>query len=88
MLDFDAFEERSAIMEFEAGMTRFDAETAAAREQGFQRHEVINANRKRHSPAARDHRAAPARKPADDLPGVQPAPQEEARPVPERNLSA
>ena len=39
--DLDAWEERSAIMEFEGGLSRFDAETQAARAQGVERHAAI-----------------------------------------------
>jgi hypothetical protein len=33
--DIDAFEERAAILEYEAGMTRRQAEDLAAQAQGF-----------------------------------------------------
>ena len=33
--DLDAFEERAAIIEYDAGLQRHDAETLAAQEQGF-----------------------------------------------------
>lgn len=33
--DIDAFEERAAIMEYEGGMTRKEAEYLAAQAQGF-----------------------------------------------------
>ncbi len=33
--DIDAFEERAAIMEYEGGLTRREAEDRAARAQGF-----------------------------------------------------
>lgn len=33
--DIDAFEERAAILEFEAGLTRREAEDRAAQAQGF-----------------------------------------------------
>lgn len=33
--DIDAFEERAAILEYEAGMTRKQAEDEAAKAQGF-----------------------------------------------------
>lgn len=39
--DLDAWAERSAIMEFDGGMTRFAAETAAARLQGLERWQAI-----------------------------------------------
>ncbi|SMO69659.1 hypothetical protein [Paracoccus laeviglucosivorans] len=41
MLDIDQFEERAAICEFDGGMSRFAAETAAAREQGLARWEAL-----------------------------------------------
>ena len=34
--DIDAFEERAAIVEYDGGLTRQEAETIAARSQGFQ----------------------------------------------------
>lgn len=82
-LDLDAFEERAAIMEFDGGMSRFNAETMAAKRQGLQRREVMDAIGKRNSAQARDHREAMERHGAGDLPGVQPASEEQARPVPE-----
>jgi len=33
--DIDAFEERAAIVQFEGGLSRSEAETLAARAQGF-----------------------------------------------------
>lgn len=85
-LDLDAWAERSAVMEFDAGLTRFEAETAAARAQGYQRHEVIDAIRKRNSQQARDQREAPARNAAHDLSGMQPGSKEENRPMPQRDV--
>lgn len=40
-VDLDAWHERAAIMEFDAGMSRFAAETAAAKAQGKTRWEVL-----------------------------------------------
>ena len=40
--DREAFEERAAIMEFDAGMSRFAAETEAAKAQGKTRWEVLD----------------------------------------------
>ena len=37
--DIDAFEERSAIAEFDGGMTRVEAEDLAAQIQGFRNRE-------------------------------------------------
>lgn len=61
-MDIEAFEERAAIQQFDGGLSRFQAETEAARAQGYQRHEVINEIRKRDSGKARDSDPAPARK--------------------------
>lgn len=48
MIDLDKYEERAAIMQFDGGLTQFAAETAAAKEQGHTRYEVIHhAKRKR-----------------------------------------
>lgn len=86
MIDIEAFEERAAIMEFDGGLSRFRAETLAAAAQGKRRDEVMNEIRRRDSERARHRAGALARQQrADDLPGVQPAPQEEARPVSERH---
>ena len=63
-------------MEFDAGMSRFEAETAAAKEQGLERWEAIGEIGKRLVGEARDKRAAPQRDATDDVPGVQPAPKE------------
>lgn len=41
MIDVDAFEERAAIAEYDGGMSRFEAETMAAKEQGAQRWEAM-----------------------------------------------
>jgi hypothetical protein len=87
MFDFDQFEERSAIMEFDGGMTRFEAETVAAKAQGLQRWEALrHADSKRNPAPERDHRPAPAGQPANDLPGVQRGPEEQTRPVSERRV--
>ena len=39
--DVDAWAERSAIMQYDGGMTRFTAETAAAKAQGLARWQAI-----------------------------------------------
>ena len=91
--DVDAWAERSAIMQFDGGMTRFAAETAAAKAQGLARwqaiKEVENAERggitggHGHSPDAVDRGRN-----ADDLPRVQRQPEEENGPMPERQPEA
>ena len=91
--DVDQFEERAAIAEFDGGATRFAAETMAAQEQGLARWQAVkfakearDAQRDGHSagggyssaPVAREQRPV-------DLPGMQPASEEENRPMPERD---
>ncbi len=76
--DLDAFEERAAIIEYDGGLTRFRAETLAAQAQGVARHDAI---RIRNSQAARDLGSQAKRDGSNDLPGVQPAPEEKARRV-------
>jgi type VI protein secretion system component VasF len=83
MFDLDAFEERAAIMEFDGGLSRFRAETAAAQAQGVSRHEAI---RIRNSQQTRDQRQAAERDAADAMPRVQPRQAKEIRPVPVREL--
>ena len=96
LFDLDQFEERSAICEFDGGMTRFDAETLAAREQGLARWQAVkfaeearDAHRVGLDEGNGHHADAVARQPhADDMPGVQPAEDEENRPLPERDAQA
>jgi len=83
--DLDAFEERAAIIEYDGGLTRFRAETLAAQAQGVARHDAI---RIRNSQTARDIGSQAARKPAGDMPRVQPAPAQEKRSVSERDVQA
>lgn len=92
MFDREAFEERAAIAEFDGGLSRFEAETLAARAQGLTRwqamREVENAERVENPAAARDQRQVRAGDAANHLPGMQPAPEEESGPVPVGDLSA
>lgn len=39
--DIDAFEERAAIIEFDGGLSRFEAETLAAQAQGVSRWQAL-----------------------------------------------
>jgi len=59
MIDFDAMDERAAIMQYDAGMTQFEAETAAAAEHGLTRWQMMkglsDANSKRNTAKASDH---------------------------------
>jgi hypothetical protein len=83
-LDREAFEERAAIMEYDAGMTRFQAETRAAKAQGMTRWEAIGNVAGRLVERARDQRALAWQSRQDHVPGMQPHATQEARPVPER----
>lgn len=85
-MDLDAWEERAAIMEFDGGLSRFEAETRAAQSQGKQRFEVVNEISKRNSAGQRHHGSSPARHPAGNLPRVQSPAAQEVRSVPERNV--
>ena len=85
----DQFTERAAIREFDGGQTRFDAETAAAQEQGVARWQALQLVKEHHDAngrgpagAARHHAdALGGQRDADPLPRVQRQPQEEARPL-------
>lgn len=87
-LDIDRYENTAAWLEYCDGMTRFQAETEAARRQGYQRWEAQNEIRKRNSEGPRDRGQEADRHAANDLPGMQPNPQEEARPVSGRDVHA
>jgi hypothetical protein len=41
MMDIDAFQERAAIVEYDGGLSRFEAETLAAKEQRLERWEAL-----------------------------------------------
>ena len=94
-LDVDQFAERAAICEFDGGMSRFDAETAAAQEQGLARWQAVkfskearDAQRDGHSEGG-GHSAAPVareQRPVG-LPGMQPASEEKNGSVPERDAN-
>ena len=92
MIDVDLFQERAAILEYEAGLSRYQAETEAARAQGVARWQamkaVADANIGGNPASGRDHGAAVARDGANDLPRVQSAQAEQVGPVPERDVHA
>lgn len=92
MLDLDAFAERAAIMEFDGGLSRFEAETEAARAQGVTRWQALealkHANGIGHSGTGGDFGSAAIRNGSDNLPRVQCHPQEQDRPMPERVVPA
>ena len=86
----DQFTERAAIREYDGGQTRFDAETAAAQEQGVARwqalqlvkeHEDANGRGPAGAVGHQAH-AMGGQRDADDLSRVQRQSQEEARPLP------
>lgn len=92
MLDLDAFAERAAIMEFDGGLSRFQAETEAARAQGVTRWQALealkHANGIGHSGKGGNIGSAAIRHGSDDLPRVQRHAQEQDRPMPERVVPA
>lgn len=86
-MNLDGFIERSAIKEFDGGMSRFQAETEAAAEQGFKRFEVLNEIRNGNSQPARNISAPIDRDAKNDLPGMQRGAKEQDRPMPFSNVS-
>jgi len=93
MVDLDQFENTAAWLEFCDGMSRFEAETEAARRQGVTRWQVMEAKRDAerdgHSERGGDHRSPMAGQQCqNDMPRVQRAPKEENRPMLERNSQA
>lgn len=88
--DVERFVERAAIMEFCGGMTRFQAEAAAAKLQGVPRwkaiSEVNDANSKRDPAQARDHRSAAGRDSSNNVSAVQRRTEEKDRPMPKRDV--
>lgn len=90
--DIEAFEERSSIIEYDGGLSRFEAETLAAKAQGLTRWQAMeaarNAKRIGNPAKARDQREAAQRHRPHHMPAVQPAPAEQNGPVFERELQA
>lgn len=87
-MDLDAFDERAAIMEFDGGLSRFDAETQAAKAQGKTRWEAINAIKLRNLAAGRDHGSQAVGNAAGNLPGVQRNATKQNGSMPERDVQA
>ena len=89
IFDIDAWVERSAIMEYDGGMSRFQAETLAARAQGLTRWQALeavkHAKRIGHSAPARDHAAPHVGNGADNLPAMQPASAQQDGSLPKRD---
>ena len=73
MIDLDAYEQTAAWLEYCDGMSRFEAETEAARRQGLKRHEVKNANGIGDTTASGHQRQADERQSTNNMPRVQPA---------------
>lgn len=88
MIDLDAWEEQAAILEFDWGMTRFAAETEAARRQGFKRWEAMDALRERDLERARDHGPEMVRDHANNVPPMLGGSEEQEGPLSERDVSA
>lgn len=77
-MELDFWNERAAIMQFDAGMSRFRAETKAAQAMGRQRWEFVDAERKRDFASGGDHRQAVAgQQRKDNVPAMQRAPEKE-----------
>lgn len=89
----DLWTERAAIMEFDGGMNRFEAETRAAECYGVTRKEMLKeaANADRHGlTGGHGHSASPldGKRDADGLSRMQPTPEKENGPMPERQSEA
>jgi hypothetical protein len=76
LIDIEVFEERSAIIEYCGGVSRFQAETLAAEAQGLKRWEVMNEIKRRNTAKARDHRETAERNDAGSLSQLQPTQKE------------
>lgn len=92
MFDRDAFEERAAIMEFDGGMSRFEAETQAAKAQGLTRWQALekirNADSKRNPAFGGDSGSAHVGNRADNVSRMQRATAQQVRPMPVGVVSA
>lgn len=92
MIDVDLFIERAAIMEFEGGLSRYQAETEAAKAQGVPRWQALkavhDANIGGNPRVGGDRGQAHVRDGSVDLSRVQPTQAEQDGPVPERDVHA
>ena len=90
MIDVDLFLERSAIMEFEGGLSRYQAETEAAKAQGVLRWQALkavqDANIGGNPRLGGDRGQAHVRDGSGDLSRVQPTQAEQDGPVSERDV--
>lgn len=92
MIDVDQFLERAAIMEFDGGMSRYQAETEAAKAQGVPRWQALkavqDANIGGNPRLGGDRGQAHVRHGSGDLSRVQPSQAEQVGPVSERDVHA
>ncbi len=92
MIDVDQFLERSAIKEFDGGMSRYQAETEAAKAQGVPRWQALkavqDANIGGNPRLGGDRGQAHVRHGSGDLSRVQPSQAEQVGPVSERDVHA
>ncbi len=90
MLDLCELEERAALMEFDGGLSRFDAETKSAEAQGYTRwqamQEVRRENSRGDTQRAGHNGTTDERDSSHNVPGVQPTSTQQDRAVPERNV--
>lgn len=92
MIDVDQFLERAAIMEFDGGMSRYQAETEAAKAQGVPRWQALkavhDANIGGNTRHGGDRGQAHVRDGSGAMPRVQPTQAEQVGPVSERDVYA
>jgi hypothetical protein len=87
-LEMDLWQERAAILEFDAGMSRFQAETKAAEAMGRKRWEFINEDSQRDIGRGRNIGQTASGNAEDGLPGMQLASKKEKRSVPSGDIQA
>jgi hypothetical protein len=88
-LEIELWEERAAIMQYDAGLSCFEAETKAADGMGRKRWELVNAQRERNSASLGDRaRAVEGQSRQNNVPGMQRGTAQKSRSVPERNAQA
>jgi hypothetical protein len=90
MIDVDLFLERAAVMEFDGGLSRYQAETEAAKAQGVPRWQALkavhDANIGGNSRLGGDRGQAHVRDGSGDLSRMQPTQAEQDGSVSERDL--
>lgn len=92
MIDVDQFLERAAIIEFDGGMSRYQAETEAAKAQGVPRWQALkavhDANIGGNTLHCGDRGQAHVRDGSGAMPRMQPTQAQQVRPLPERDVHA